>query len=101
LEFIVKLRCIFFALPYGDQGILISRQLYEEIGGFKPLVLMEDVDIVRRIGRSRLHYFQTKAITSADRYKRDGYLARVARNAKCLTLWFVGVSPEKILEKYQ
>jgi len=101
LELIVRLRCALLALPYGDQGLLISRHLYDEIGGFKPLVLMEDVDIIGRIGRSRLHYFQTRAITSAERYKREGYFARMLRNAKCLILWFAGVSPEKILEKYQ
>lgn len=101
LEMIVRLRCKLIALPYGDQGLLISRALYNEIGGFKPLVLMEDVDIIGRIGRARLHYFYSRAITSAERYKRDGYMARMARNARCLTLWFAGVAPEKILRKYQ
>ncbi len=101
LETIVKLRCKLFSLPYGDQGLLISRHLYDEIGGFKPLVLMEDVDIIRRIGRSRLHYFQTTATTSAERYKRDGYIVRMARNAKCLMLWFAGIAPDKILDRYQ
>ena len=38
-------------LPYGDQGLLISRALYDAVGGFRPLPLMEDVDLVRRLGR--------------------------------------------------
>jgi len=101
LEIIVKIRCRLLALPYGDQGLLISRKLYTEIGGFKPLVLMEDVDIISRIGRGRLHYFKTTATTSAERYRRDGYLKRMARNAKCLALWYGGVAPEKILKAYQ
>jgi len=101
LEMIVRVRCKLFALPYGDQGLLISRTLYDEIGGFKNLVLMEDVDIISRIGRKRLHYFQTTATTSAERYKHEGYIARVARNARCLAMWYAGVKPEKILEKYQ
>lgn len=101
LELIVRIRCKLIALPYGDQGLLISRKLYDEIGGFNDIVLMEDVDIIRRIGRSRLHYFQTTATTSAERYKRDGYVARMARNAMCLAMWFAGVSPEKILDKYR
>ena len=101
LEMIVLARCGLFALPYGDQGLLISRQMYDGIGGFKPLVLMEDVDMIQRIGRGRLHYFQSRAVTSAERYKREGYVKRMARNAKCLALWFAGVAPEKILERYQ
>ncbi len=101
LEVIVKIRCGLFALPYGDQGLLISRSLYDQIGGFKDLVLMEDVDIISRIGRSRLHYFNTPALTNAERYKCEGYIARMARNARCLAMWYGGMAPEKILKKYQ
>ena len=41
-------------LPYGDQGLLIPKRLYDEIGGYRPLPLMEDVDLVRRLGRRRV-----------------------------------------------
>ncbi|HUF45778.1 MAG TPA: glycosyltransferase, partial [Aestuariivirgaceae bacterium] len=54
VERIVGLRCRLFVLPYGDQGLLISRRLFDQLGGYQPLVLMEDVDLVRRIGRRRL-----------------------------------------------
>ncbi len=101
LEAIVKWRCRLLSLPYGDQGLLISRALYNEIGGFKPMVLMEDVDIVSRLGRKRIHYLKTTAITSAERYQKDGYIRRMMRNAYCLSLWYRGVAPEKIREKYQ
>ncbi|MBC8049766.1 MAG: glycosyltransferase, partial [Chitinophagales bacterium] len=43
LEWIVALRCAIFRLPYGDQGLLISRALYHEVGGFAAIPLMEDV----------------------------------------------------------
>ena len=101
LEMAVLLRCKVFALPFGDQGLLISRQLYNEIGGFGQMMLMEDVDIIRRLGRTRLSYFKTRAVTSAQRYRRDGYLRRMIKNAQCLIMWFAGVSPDKILEKYR
>ncbi|MGI9371041.1 MAG: TIGR04283 family arsenosugar biosynthesis glycosyltransferase [Hyphomicrobiales bacterium] len=101
LEKIVQLRCWLFALPYGDQGLLISRALYEEIGGFADIPLMEDVDIVSRIGRRRLHFFNSAAITSAARYQREGYVKRMMRNATCLSLWYCGVSPERIVRLYQ
>ncbi len=101
LETLVHWRCRVFALPYGDQGLLISRRLYDETGGFHALPLMEDVDLVRRIGRSRLAYLDVAAVTSAERYVRDGYFARIARNLICLAMWSLGVSPERIKRFYK
>ncbi|MEX2408712.1 MAG: TIGR04283 family arsenosugar biosynthesis glycosyltransferase, partial [Rhodovibrionaceae bacterium] len=57
-----------FGLPYGDQGLLISRAFYDELGGYRPLPLMEDVDLVRRIGKRRLVELPVDARTSAARY---------------------------------
>src|SRR5580692_6192610 len=54
LERLVAWRCRKFALPYGDQGLLLSRKLLEAVGGINPLPLMEDVELVRRVGRQRL-----------------------------------------------
>jgi hypothetical protein len=56
VEKVVALRCLVAVLPYGDQGLLISRRLYDELGGYGGQVLMEDVDLVRRIGRRRLSF---------------------------------------------
>ena len=101
LEKLVHVRCRVFAMPYGDQGLLVSRALYDEAGGFRPLPLMEDVDLVSRIGRSRLVYLEVPAITSAERYVRDGYVARIVRNLTCLAMWSLGVSPERIARFYK
>src|SRR6476660_5842170 len=67
LESLVALRCFLFALPYGDQGLLISRRLYGELGGFRPIPLMEDVDLVRRLKRRQLVMLQSRAVTSGIR----------------------------------
>jgi rSAM/selenodomain-associated transferase 2 len=101
LERIVAARCRLLALPYGDQGLLIPRALYDNIGGYRPLPLMEDVDIVRRLGRGRLEILAARAVTSAVRYARDGYLARTTRNMACLGLYFAGVPPHSILRLYE
>ena len=100
LEKIVSFRCKFFGLPYGDQGLLISRELYDQIGGYKNIPLMEDVDIVRRLGKSRLQQLSVKAITSAAKYRRDGYWQRSCKNMVCLALYFLGVSPKQIVKLY-
>ncbi len=87
-------------LPYGDQGLLIARALYEYLGGFKPLPLMEDVDFVRRVGRKNLVPLDAEAVTSAARYERDGWTMRPLRNLSCLALYFAGVSPAAIARLY-
>jgi rSAM/selenodomain-associated transferase 2 len=97
----VALRARLFALPYGDQGLLISRRFHDEIGGFRPMPIMEDVDIIRRIGRSRLTILRAAAITSAQRYQRDGYVRRVARNWACIAMYPAGVPPERIAKFYE
>ncbi len=101
LEEIVAWRCETHALPYGDQGLLISRELYDEVGGFKPLPLMEDIDIVRRLGWARLEPIGLKATTSAERYKKGGYLKRSLKNLFCLGLYYLGVSPKAIERVYR
>ena len=100
LERLVALRCFLFALPYGDQGLLIHRSLYDALGGFRPLPLMEDVDLVRRLGRRRLAYLRTPAVTSAVRYRRSGYAPRMARNLCCLLLFSLGVRAETVARLY-
>ncbi len=100
LEYIVAWRCRVFSLPYGDQGLLISRSLYDAIDGFAPLPLMEDVELVRRLGRRRLARIGARAVSSATRYRRDGYWQRSLRNLFCLALYFAGVSPVRIARIY-
>ncbi|MGY6634581.1 MAG: TIGR04283 family arsenosugar biosynthesis glycosyltransferase [Alkalilacustris sp.] len=87
-------------LPYGDQGLLIARGFYEALGGYRDLPLMEDVDLVRRIGRRRIVALNHAVTTSAVRYVRDGYARRVARNLSILGLYFLGVSPARLVRLY-
>lgn len=101
IEALVALRCRLWALPYGDQGLLIARSLYDSVGGFRPLPLMEDVDLIRRLGRPRLAPLDAVATTSAVRYRRDGWWRRPARNLACLGLWFLGVAPSRIARLYR
>jgi rSAM/selenodomain-associated transferase 2 len=100
LERAVAWRCRALRLPYGDQGLLIHRDLLARIGGIRPLPLMEDVDLVRRLGRGRIGAIDVAAVTSAARWRRDGYLRRSSRNLLCLGLWLAGVPPRIIARVY-
>lgn len=90
-----------FGMPYGDQTLLVPAELYRAVGGYRPIPLMEDVDLVLRIGRARLFEMDGTATTSADRYRREGWWLRPARNLTCLALWMAGVSPERLVGLYR
>lgn len=100
LELLVGARSHLLGRPYGDQGLLIPRRLYDEIGGYRDMPLMEDVDIVRRLGRRRIVALRAAVTTSAERYRRQGYVRRVLRNQLCLGLYAIGVSPARIAKVY-
>ena len=100
VERLANWRADALGLPYGDQGLLIARALYESAGGFPPLPIMEDVALVRKLGRRRLVQLEAELVTSAERYRRDGYLVRPLRNLICLALYFLGIAPARIARIY-
>jgi rSAM/selenodomain-associated transferase 2 len=100
LERMVAWRTNALALPYGDQGLLIKRDFYRSLGGFRALPLMEDVDLVRRIGRRRLVILPISARTSAARWQAQGWATRSLRNVACLLLYFIGVPPRLLYRLY-
>jgi rSAM/selenodomain-associated transferase 2 len=100
LESMVAWRVRRLGFPYGDQGLLIRRDFYRSLGGFRPWPLMEDIDLIRRIGRGRLVVLQSAARTSAERWRRDGWRWRSIKNISCLTLYFLGVPPRFIARFY-
>lgn len=91
IEALARVRTGLFKLPYGEQGLLISRRLYDEVGGFAPLPMLEDVDLARRLGRRRLVAFSARAVRGGEAYRREGYLARMARRQASLGLYMIGV----------
>jgi rSAM/selenodomain-associated transferase 2 len=100
VERLVAWRCRALALPYGDQGLLISRRLYDAAGGHAAIPLMEDVDFVRRLGRARLAPVGATMLASVRRYRHGGYWRRPLRNLFCLSLYFAGISPRRIAKLY-
>ena len=89
------------ALPYGDQGLLIPQALYLASGGYPEIPLMEDVAIVRRVGRQNLRPLGARAVTDFSRYRREGWAIRGARNLLCVALYFFGASPERLARLYR
>jgi len=95
-----NLRSRYFGLPYGDQGLLIPRALYENIGGFNDQPLMEDVAMARAL-KGRLHPVDVTAVTSADKYRAQGWLRRGGRNLWTLLRYSTGTSADVLARSYR
>ena len=88
-----------WGLPYGDQGLLLPASLYHEVGGYSDIPLMEDVALARAL-KGKLTEFPAVALTSAERYRKQGWIKRSARNFWTLVRYFAGVSPHELARRY-
>jgi rSAM/selenodomain-associated transferase 2 len=98
--FWARLRSRVIKLPYGDQGLLISRFFYDGLGGYPDVQLMEDVEIIRHIGPKRLALLETQAVTGADKYRRDGEDKRAWRNLGLMARYLMGADPVELVKAY-
>lgn len=89
-----------FGLPYGDQGLLVARDLYEQGGGYPDQPLMEDVAMARKL-RGKLVPLSCVAVTSAQKYQSRGWLRQGAGNLGILIRYLAGVEAKTLAEKYR
>jgi len=102
LEWAVRVRSGWMQRPYGDQGLLIHRQLYEAVGGYRPLSLMEDLDLIERLGaRTLIRSLDCPLVTSARRWDQKNVLAQAWRNAMLRRFWRRGATPEQLMKIYR
>jgi rSAM/selenodomain-associated transferase 2 len=95
-----RVRC--FDLPYGDQALFVRRQVFDSLGGYREVDLMEDVEFVRRLSKAgRLHHSALSVVTSARRWERDGWIRRSGENLVLLVLYFLGISPRRLAGVYR
>jgi len=97
----VALRVRVLRLPYGDQGLFVRRTVFAALGGYKEMPLMEDVEFVRRlVSGGQLVQLPVALVTSARRWRRDGWIRRSAGNLLLLALYKAGVSPARLARLY-
>lgn len=95
-------RSRFLGLPYGDQGIFVRKAIFEIMGGYKDLPIMEDVDLVSRLKRlGRLVLLRDKVKTSARRWEKEGVFFTTLRNWLLMTLYSLGVPPVRLYWLYK
>ena len=101
IEWGVAVRVRWFGLPYGDQALFVRRDVFEALGGYRPLPLMEDVDLVRRLRRAgRLMHSDLALRISARRWERNGWAQCSAENMMLVLLFLAGVAPERLARVY-
>lgn|SRR5574341_362041 len=99
----VALRTRLTKVPFGDQAIFIRREYFDRIGGFKPVPIMEDFELMSRIKKrgDRIRIIPEKAMTSARRWEKEGVLYATFRNWMLQLLYLAGVSPERLSRFYK
>ena len=94
-------RAHFLQLPYGDQALFMPRGTFWEMGGFRPLAVMEDFEMVRRLkGRGRVALAPGRAATSARRWRRQGILKTWMLNQWLIAAYHLGVSTDRLARWY-
>jgi rSAM/selenodomain-associated transferase 2 len=101
VEHVARWRSRCLGLPYGDQGLLVRRDVYLAAGGYPDTPIMEDVALVRRIGsRVRIRHFEHSIRADSRRYHTEGRVRRVLLNMVLLTLFLCGVPARRLAEWY-
>ena len=102
LERCVALRSGLGQRPYGDQGLLIHRTVYAASGGYRPIPLMEDLDLVERIARHhRLRRLRCPLVTSNVRWQERGVINRAWQNWMLRRRWRNGTAADQLVEDYE
>ena len=101
VERLVAWRVRRLRLPYGDQGLFVRRRIFKQLGGFREMPLMEDVEFVRRLVRAgRMAELPLTLSTSSRRWRREGWWHRSMKNLTIQTLYFAGVPPARLVRWY-
>ena len=101
LEFLVNIRSQYFKMPYGDQGLIIHRNIYFKNNGFRRIPLMEDFDFIKRLKNKKdLKQLNLPIFTSSRKWERTNIFLQGFKNWKLRKRWLKGESIESIYNNY-
>jgi len=105
VNFWVGMRCYWWGLPYGDQGLLMSKEMYEAIGGYQQIPLFEDVAMIdaikQRYGRRALRPLSGHMMINVESYKKEGFWKRGRRNLRLLKAYRQGEDVSVLAKSYK
>lgn len=97
----VRWRVRWLGVAYGDQAVFVRRDLFRRLGGYRPIPVMEDADLVARIrAQGRFWRSSVEVTVSARRWERDGWWRRTAANLHILALHLAGRPPDRLATMY-
>lgn len=89
-------------LCYGDSGIFVRRDVYAKIGGFRPLALFEDLDLLRRLRRAgRFVHLPGRIVASSRRFEKRNFVMMWLHWTTLQVLYWFGVSPNRLARWYR
>lgn len=102
VEWEVNARSHFWQMPYGDQAIFFTKAVFQQIGGFPELPIMEDFELMRRLKcTGRIVIIPTPVVTSARKWLQKGVFKTTLLNQIVIIAYLLGVSPERICRWYR
>jgi rSAM/selenodomain-associated transferase 2/rSAM/selenodomain-associated transferase 1 len=102
MERVANLRSRYLKKPYGDQAIFLNAALFHSLGGFPDLPIMEDFELVRRLGKKgRIVILPQAVVTSPRRWLNIGVWRTWMINQLVILAYYLGVSPEKLAHFYR
>lgn len=103
IETFASIRSRMTRIPYGDQAIFIRKNCFFELGQYRNIPIMEDVDLMRRIkeGRGKIRILNCSASTSPRRWEKEGKIYCTLRNWVLIFLFLLGSKPEKLAAFYK
>ena len=101
LEFAVALRSRFLQRPYGDQGLLIHKNLYYTSGEFSSLNIMEDLDLITRVAKTnKLKRIGENIYTDDIKWANSNIIRRAIKNAQLRKKWRQGHDTDSLSKEY-
>jgi len=103
IAFFINQRSKLSQIATGDQAMFIKRDLFERVGGFDDIALMEDVAMSKKLYKlgNAPYAAKIKVVTSARRWKQNGVIRTVIKMWWYRLAYFLGVSPDSLAQGYR
>ncbi len=101
LEFAVAIRSHFLQKPYGDQGLLIHKDLYHLSGGYSSLKIMEDLEFISRLTKTnKAKRIGANIYTDDIKWTNSNVIKRAIKNFELRSKWKQGYDPDQLSKEY-
>jgi len=102
IALLINIRSSLSNIATGDQGIFISRKLFDAVNGYDDIQIMEDISICKKLKKlSSPMNFKLELMTSSRRWQEKGILKTILTMWLMRFLFFIGVKPSTLIKIYE